>query len=346
MDEFLKKRNQNNVFQAGAITCVYGRTGIGKTHYVTRALPGHVCVDHEIFKSKQGTLDFFQRLRCSATPVIIDNWESLSDLIGVREIQGPLTRGPTVIISAEPVRITPETIMFPMPVMTPDQLVELAPKDHPDVWALAEKCRGDVRTFLRSLRYVSDDPDIFETPREFVEKLISSSTPIDFLKRSVHEHGYVWNMIEENYFDTKNTTIDTCANIAQSLSLADIYDSKIYAEGAWDALMPYFIESAVVRPCVLMNGQLSTKRLRAGSMWTKYQNMCMHAKKIGATRLSHDALLTLRHYVEHEQFTILNDYSHLEASVVDVLNHIVIGRKMKPRIVEKAKTYLRQQKNC
>ena len=343
MDAFLTKQSHNSIFCSDAITCVYGPSGIGKTHFVSKSLPGHVLVDYDILKSRQGTLDFFERLRGTKTPVIIDNWESISDLIGVREITGPVTKAPLVVIAQTPVEMTPTTVMYPMPIMPPEKIVELAPKNHPAARELAEACRGDIRTFLRSLVHKSDAPDTFETPREFVNRLLSSRTPAKFISHTIHEHGYVWGMIEENYTDTSGITLEECAKLTDSLSFADIYDHKIYRDGSWDTLMPCFALAACVIPCVIMNGRLGTKRLRAGSMWTKYQNACMRAKKIAATRMSREALIALRAYVEHEQYTVFNDYPHLDASVIDVLNHIVIGQKLKPRSVERAKTHLRKR---
>lgn len=343
MDAFLNKQPHNSIFGSDAVTCVYGPPGVGKTHFVSKSLPGHVLIDYDILKSRQGTLDFFERLRGTRTPVVIDNWESISDLIGVREIVGPVTKAPLVIIAQTPVEVTPTTVMYPMPIMPPDKIVNLAPKNHPAVRELAEACRGDIRAFLRSLVHKSDAPDMFETPRDFVNRLLSSRTPAKFISHTIHEHGYVWGMIEENYTDTPGITLEECSRLTDSLSFADIYDHKIYRDGSWDTLMPCFTLSACIIPCVIMNGRLGTKRLRAGSMWTKYQNTCMRAKKIAATRMSRDALITLRSYVEQEQYGVLDDYPHLDASVVDVLNHIVIGQKLKPRSVERAKTHLRKR---
>jgi len=342
MDAFLIKKSQNSTFRSDAITCVYGPSGIGKTHFVTKSLPGHVLVDYDILKSRQGTLDFFERLCGTNVPVVIDNWESISDLIGVREIVGPVNRAPFIIIAQTPVELTRTTVLYPMPIMPPEKIAELAPK-HPAARELAKMCRGDIRSFLRSLDHTSDAPDTFETPREFVERLLSSRTPAKFISHTIHEHGYVWGMIEENYTDTSGITLEECAKLTESLSCADIYDHKIYRDGTWDTLMPCFSLSACVIPCVIMNGRLGTKRLRAGSMWTKYQNACMRAKKIATTRMSREALVTLRSYVEHEQYAVLDDYPHLDASVVDVLNHIVIDQKLKPRSVERAKTHLRKR---
>lgn len=346
MDTFLQmckkiqRPEHTSLFRPETVTCVYGRPGIGKTHFVARELPNHILLDHMVLKGKQSTIDFFDRLKYTSSAVVIDNWESVSDLVGIREIMGPVSRGPLVVIAHTPVDLTRDTIMYPMPVMTPEEIVLLAPPNHPHAKRLADKCRGDVRIFIQSLTHDSDESDAFKTPREIVEDLVTCRSPIIYLTKTVHEHGYVWGMIQENYLDAKAITIDTCADIADSHSLADMYDTKIYADGAWDTLMPYFLESACVRPCMLMKNSLNPVRMRAGSMWTKFQNMCMRRKKIRETRMTHEALQTIRCYVEHGLFHMLDEYK-LDASDVDVLNHIVVCQKLKPRTVEQAKKHVR-----
>lgn len=330
---------QSAHFLPGTVTCVYGRPGIGKTHFVTHELGSHVHVDHQVLKGKQSTLDFFERLKYTSSPVVIDNWESVNDLIGIREIKGPVSKGPLVIIAHSPIELTDDTIMYEMPVMKPDAIAALAP-NHPNALQLAHTCKGDVRTFLRSLTHESDVPDTFKTPREIVTDLLTSKTPSEYLTRTLHEHGYVWAMIQENYVDTKGLTMETCADIAEVFSVADLYDQKIYAEGAWDALMPYFVLSGCVEPCVMMKQKLSVARLRSGALWTKFQNMCMRSKRIQETRLSHDALCILRMYIERGEFELL-DYYKLNASAIDAMNHIIIGQKLKPKLVENAKKHVR-----
>jgi hypothetical protein len=343
MDAFLnshkKTVHQSAHFLPGTVTCVYGRPGIGKTHFVTHELGSHVHLDHQVLKGKQTTLDFFERLRYTSSPVLIDNWESVCDLIGIREIKGPVSKGPLVIIAHTPVELFDNMIMYEMPIMKPEEIAALAP-DHPGALQIAQSCKGDVRTFLRSLKHASDKPDAFKTPREIVVDLLSSKIPSEYLTKTLHEHGYVWAMVQENYVDTKGLTMDTCASIAESFSLADVYDQKIYSDGMWDNLMPYFVLTGCVTPCALMNQKLSTLKLRSGSMWTKFQNMRMRLKRIQETRMSHDALCILRLYVEHGEFDLL-DYYKMNASAIDAMNHIVIGQKLKPRLVENAKKHVR-----
>lgn len=343
MDAFLqsikKTRKESTRFPPGTITCVYGKPGIGKTHFIAHEFDNCVHLDHNVLKGKQSTLDFFERLRYTSSPVVIDNWESICDLIGIREIKGPVSKGPLVIIAHTPIELTPDTIMYEMPVKTPEQIEALAP-NHPRAKELSVTCRGDVRFFLTGLTHVSDNLDAFKTPREIVEDILTTPKPFDYMSKTLHEHGYVWAMIQENYVDTKGISLDTCAQLTESFSLADIYDQRIYSDGAWENLMPYFILTGCVAPCTMIKQKLSTGRMRSGTLWTKFQNMCMRSKRIQETRLGHDVLHVLRMYVERGQLELL-DYYRLNASAIDVINHIVIGQKLKPKIVETAKKHVR-----
>lgn len=345
MDAFLKRIQQktrpvaSHLFAPGTVTCVYGRPGIGKTYMVENELPGAVRVDHTILKSKNTTIDFFERLGYTDAPVIIDEWESLSDLIGVREITGPISKGPLVIITHEPVKLTSTTILYEMPIMSASEIEKLAP-NHPCAAQRAVECKGDVRSFLRSLTHTSDTPDTFKTPRQVVTDLITSPHPDHYLSHTLHEHGYVWSMIQENYIDTKGLTLGTMSDIADSMSLADMYDTTIYADGAWDTLMPYFVLHGCVLPCHLMKRKLNDARLRSGSLWTKFQNACMRKKKMSETKLGYYELLVIRKYIENGQYDLLDEYK-LDTSAVDVMNHIVIGQKLKPKVVDQAKKHVR-----
>lgn len=340
MEEFLTVRRTKNTetqFAPGKLTCFYGRTGIGKTWYVTRHLSNPVWLDHDILRSKQTTLDFLERLRWTETPVVIDNWESVQDLIGVREIHGPLSKGPTVIVSHEPVDI-PGVVLVQAPVLSVDDMLRIA---HSTDRALAESCQGDLRAFLARVIHHSDAKDQFETPLEFVQVMLSHPRPIEYIHRAVHEHGYTLGVIQENYTDARRITIEECASIAESLSLADVYDETIYKEGAWDTLMPYFVESGCVRPAVILASRLGAKKLRSGSVWSKFQNICMRLKKIDSTRLDRDALTVIRKYIECEDFSILKDYP-LDPSAIDILNHLGTP-KLRPKLVDQAKKLLREK---
>ena len=68
MDRFLKKKTEINdpVFaQPGGLTCVHGKPGTGKTTLVKQKLGHCLFLEPEVFKTRQGTLDMFERLRYS-----------------------------------------------------------------------------------------------------------------------------------------------------------------------------------------------------------------------------------------------------------------------------------------
>jgi len=333
------KPAHSTLFTPGTVTCVYGKPGIGKTFFVHSELPDHISLDHTILKSKQGTLDFFERLQYTDTPVIIDNWESLTDLIGLREITGPISKGPLVIISHVPVKISNDVVLYKMPVLPSEKIAQLG-KHHPDAYILACECQGDIRFFLQSLLHRSDARDVFKTPLEIVQDLFTCPNPLKFLSETLHEYGYVASTVQENYVHAKNITIETCADLSESQSLADVYDDMMYRNGSWDCIMPYFLTAGCIYPARLINRTLSPKTIRPGTTWTKFQNMCMRRKKIRETRLDVEALRVIRTYVEHAQFDILREYK-LTDSMIDVLNHVALGHKLKPKLVEYAKKHVR-----
>lgn len=133
MDSFIKKKKQilnNNFTELGRCVCVLGRTGIGKTYAVHQALQGnYVELTEEILKSKQSTIDFLERLASSEAHVVLDEYESLYNLIGIREITKPPSAGKFIIISQVPIenKFDFEIVNYNFPVPTPEQIKKMFP---------------------------------------------------------------------------------------------------------------------------------------------------------------------------------------------------------------------------
>jgi hypothetical protein len=148
----------------------------------------------------------------------------------------------------------------------------------------------------------------------------------------------VWSIVQENYPDRVNGDVDTLAQIADLMSEADLLDTDVYDKYDWNIIMPMFTMTSCIQPCRLMRPM--NKVPRTGSLWTKYQNICMRHKKLEAlmrrtNKLSRDAIDT----VVRLQF-LAGDYSacseyKLEPSDIDVLGHII--GPFKPRVVTAAK---------
>ncbi len=337
MDRFLTKNvGQKNDFEftkLGPAVCVLGKSGIGKTWTVTRALQPHVELTAEILRSRQTTVDFLSKIEGTETHVILDEYECVQDLIGLNEITKPPTNGIFCVVSQVPVKFSFEIVTWEFPVPTAETIRRIVPDATDQVIAMA---KGDLRFVIRSLNFAGDAPDDFQGPREFVTDLVSvysRSNPVDYIGQAVQEPGNVASILHENYVDSK-----TCdhALTADFFSSADLFETKVYA-GDWE-LFPYYNVFGTILPAATI-GHTLRPPLRPGSTWTKYQNMCMRTKRISlmASRtpgktLTLDELLVLREYAEHGIYEPLRDYQ-FQKQDIDVLNHLSPLRKMKARTV-------------
>ena len=271
----------------------------------------------------------FARLKYSEVPIVIDDWEAVSDLIGIREIQGPISaKSPTVIVSHTPVKLTQTTILYECPLYRPDNMTN----------EQKQRYKGDARRLVQGL---TGDPDEFETPRDYVCRLMRGDWKNVKPGDIVHEHGHVWGVVQENYQD-RIKTIEDVADAANMMSRADIIDGYIYSAVDWQVSMALFTIDACIAPCKMMKPSLIPPR--TASMWTKFQNMCMRKKKFDALVrrqqdkghiLDHDALfLVIRQQFLNEDFTACREYG-LDPSDIDVLAHII--GPFRPRIVNLAK---------
>ena len=320
MDRFLnlgQQKDSSDLFAPGVLYCLHGRPGCGKSTYLAQLFPVRITVDPEVLKTKQGTIDFFERLKGTRVPIIIEDWEAVCELIGVREIQGPISLySPTILVAHGPIK---------------------------DATCIEMPNQRDLR------RDALDDqgnstPDVFETPKEYVHRLLRGEWKNVKIGDVTHEHGHVWSIVQENYPD-RVKSLDVLAQIANLMSEADLIDTDIYETGGdWNINMPLFTSVSCIRPCQLME---SSKRVpRTGSFWTKHQNMCMRQKKLDTMFRRHVPPLTLDalHTVVKAQF-LKEDYSTctdycMESSDIDVLGHII--GPFKPKIINAAKNSTRR----
>ena len=307
MDRFLTVKSEkpqspcDATFAPGLLTCVHGKPGIGKTTLVKQKLGHCIFLDPEVFKTRQGTLDMFERLKYSILPIVIDDWESVCDLIGTREIEGAISsKSPTVVIAFTPIKFSNQTVFH--------------------------ECKGpDLRREKLDV-YGNAAPDDFETPKDYVHRLLRGDWKNVNIGDVTHEHGHVWSIVQENYPDRVNGNLDTLVQISNLMSDADILDTKIYDHFEWGTVMPLFTIISCIQPCKLMKPM--NKVPRTGSLWTKYQNICMRRKKLEtmfrrSNLLTRDALdSVIRLQFLKGDYSACREY-HLEPSDIDVLGHII-----------------------
>jgi hypothetical protein len=313
-----------------------GKSGIGKTWTVRKELEPYVELTPDILKSKQDTIDFLNKIHGTNIPVIIDEYECVYDLVGLREITGPPTNGLFIVISQIPVKFSFEIKTYYFPVMSPGAIKGLFPSASDQVIAA---CGGDLRRVKQSLTFTSDVRDDFMGPREFIVSLVSRSeteNPAKYVGHPIQEPGNIASILHENYPDSKGRM----EVISNYLSMADVVETRVYA-GDWE-LLSYFNLWGCILPATEITHTLSNK-LRPGSTWTKYQNMCMRHKKIDAIsrkiphqHLDTDALLLIRRQIENGDFETFLEYE-LEPSDIDILNHLSPLTKLKAKTISSLK---------
>lgn len=339
MDRYLAKgaqKTKHEFTKFGPAVCVIGKSGIGKTWTVRKELMPCIELTPDILKSKQDTIDFLNKIHGTESPVIIDEYECIHDLVGLREITGPPTNGIFVVISQIPVKFSFEMKTYDFPVPTPEIIKSLFPDASDQVIAT---CGGDLRRVRQSLTFKSDARDDFMGPKEFIAGLVcrsGSENPSKYIGHPIQEPGNIASILHENYPDSKGRP---CV-ITNQLSVADVIETRVYA-GDWDLLSYYNLWGCIL-PATEIAHTLS-KNLRPGSTWTKYQNMCMRHKKIQLISnrvprqsLDLDALLLIRSQIEKGDFETFLDYE-LEPTDIDVLNHLSPLNKLKAKTISSLK---------
>lgn len=358
MDKFLKRTQQKSVVefpQGHRVLGVIGKSGIGKSWLVFHMFEGgrYIELDYEILKSKQKTIDFLDKVRSTDIPVIMDEYENLNELIGLRELTGPPSLGMFVIASQIEIQFDFEIFQWYMPHPTLDHLIEIGKTKSNDIQKirkLANICNGDIRRVIQGLDFESDEHDNFASPKEFIHSMLCRNdfSPGDFIGDQIYEHGYIWGVVQENYIDARNLDMDGIADIAHMMSRASLIDDKIY-EGNWD-LMPYFAIEACIGPAVKIDSNLEESEMRPGSLWTKFQNARMRQKKVRILsrralplELDIHGIMVLRDYcaIESQHAPgLLADYS-IVAQDLDVINHLALKNKLKVKVITSLKKCLK-----
>jgi len=288
----------------GVPICLFGPPGVGKTFVAHKALEGLSFISLENTR-----IDFLE----SPAHLLLDDI--------TYDGAPPRSLGSTLVISTERI---PEgfQVYHEMEPLPDTELLEIAEKYFEGDIRVHSK---NIRTFLTDLEF-SDARDLFPTSKDFVASLLSRETSTwDFMGHAICEHGFCCGLVHENYIDTPGAL-----KLSDWFSLADIHDD--YSKN-----LSLFSFLGILAPITKMGVPLDKSTIRPGSSWTKYNNHKMRAKKFSA--MSH------RFPVDIDSLTVLNQYclqGHPDAiaklksygfqsSDLDVMNHLMLSRKMKPR---------------
>lgn len=301
------------VFAKNICTLVRGAPGVGKSHWVRSELGKYFEMSPNVLKSKQSTLDMLDRLRGSAIPVLLDDLEQVTDLVGFRELVGPPSLGPFVVITQDAELPFKHTVHIFKPYAT-DVIQKMFPSAP---LAVILSSNGN-------LNAVQNPGHVMNiSTRDWINSLVlktGTENPVNYIGHHVEEPGNISSIIHENYPDANANMCD----IADSLSEAAVMENKMYQDN-WHLLPYYNLLGCIIPACIINHG---LTELRPGSIWNKYQNMCMRAKRISAitsrvprANLNHEALILLKLYASRGNVEILKEYK-IQGADLDVLNHL------------------------
>jgi energy-coupling factor transporter ATP-binding protein EcfA2 len=341
-----------NIVETNEIICLYGDSGVGKTHLVTHIMKGRNWVDlgYEFIKNS----DFMDRLKSSECHVVIDDLESDShltkDIFDTIRTGGKLSLGSLIIVARNLNKVDFCNGVHFDHIDVPT-MVTLGRKSFPKetlrrLEFLAEDSQGNVRNFLYSIQF-SDKRDIFKTPRDFITDLLcegSNVNPLEYFGKSIPEHGYIWDIVHENYVDSSRSNL---VFMSECMSQSDILDTEIY-KGNW-SLIPLFSTISTVMPAFQMNHTLGRATLRSGSAWTKFGNFKMRDMKVRSMsnrcgyKIDFDAAMVIKSYVQHDKEKAIDlcKFYKLGSPDMDVINHLAVVNKLKPKELQSIKKSLK-----
>ena len=333
-DQYIK--NIKSLLETNNSFCVYGAIGVGKTFLLEHVLSNvnYIELSSETLKS-----DFLERIKNTCVHVLADDLE----------ITEPLSLGSTILVSNKPIENFNCMKIEPLAL---DYIIEIGirrfPKlGIPHITKCAVESKGNIRHFLFSLENFNGKRDLFKSPKDLVYDLTCTDgdvDPRDYIGKSVSEHGYSWGIIHENYPDLPSIDI---AQMAEYMSYADIKDVDIYNGYSHTNIFSFF---GIILPAISIDHQLKRDEMRPGSAWTKFNNykmrfrryQSMTNRKIKAT-VDVDSLMVISQYCKNDPnrvIDLLNVYG-FESADIDMMNHISLTNKIKPRILQTIKNKLK-----
>ena len=329
-------RTMRSILDANKVVCVYGAIGVGKTHAVTKALEGESYIEF--------TTDMFKQLDVIAETsahVLVDDIDTDTYMWTNLLARGKLSKGSTIYITNN-IKGVETFDCIHMEPLTYEHQIKIAKKRFPSIDPLnaIRKARGNLKNLFSYLDGW-DDKDVFMSPKDVIHDLLCKSDMkvTDYLTKTVEEHGYSMGVLHENYTDAKGVD---CATISENLSLADVYDDLVY-QGNWE-LLPYFCHHGIVSPAMDINHGLIREVIRPGSSWTKFNNYKMRKNKLNTIMnrcrgLTMDKIRWIREKCLKDPGGAVEALVHYKLTPpdLDVINHLGMLTKIKPKFIKKLK---------
>lgn len=333
-DQYLK--NIKSLLETNNSFCVYGALGVGKTFLLEHVLSkeNYIELSSETHKS-----DFLERIKTTYIHVLVDDLE----------VTEPLSLGSTILVSNKPVENFNCMKIDPLAI---DDIILIGTRRFPKlsvphITKCAVESKGNIRHFLYSLENFNGKRDLFKSPKDLVYDLVCKDgdiDPCDYLGVHVSEHGYSWGIIHENYTDLPDIDL---IQMSEYMSYADLKDVDLYNGYSHASIFSLF---GVILPAISIDHSLNRENMRPGSAWTKFNNykmrfrryQSMTNRKIKAT-MDIDSLMVISQYCKNDPNGVIGLLSvyGFESADIDMMNHISLTNKIKPRILQSIKNKLK-----
>lgn len=320
--------------------CVYGSSGVGKTHLIRHCLENEnfLEVDGDYLKNKNFMIDFFEKFRGNKSIVFFDNFEwdfqlckDFFDIVCGEN--SPFVSSVIMCSTSDKSVLLCDSVYVPP---LPDSvLISLAKDYRPsgDPLESVRLCQGNIYNLYFYLD-CKVSKDIFYTTKDYMKKVLTTKNTLSDLDREVQDHGYSCGVVHDNYVDTQNLDLDRMSDISESLSQADVYDNIMYIYD-WN-FIDYFTYQGVINPVYLIDGNIDkSKDIRPGSCWTKYNNYKTRKNKLNNIKVDPQYFRLLMNYGEK----YLKSYKILPGDL-DVMNHTFLYNKFKHKEITKLKKSL------
>ena len=335
-------RTMKDILDNNQIVCIYGPTGVGKTHAVKKALE-----DVSFIELTVDSLNNLDVIAESTSHILIDDIDTEAYTWTSLVSRGKLSKGSTIYITNNIKGVESFDCINLEPLDTRYQ-IQLARERFPtvDPSDAIRRANGNLKNMFSYLDGW-DHKDVFMSPKDVIHDMLCKSDLDlnEYIGRTVEEHGYSVGIIHENYTDARD--IDT-VSISQELSMADVYDNTIY-RGSWE-LLPYYCHHGIVTPALAIDHGLLREVIRPGSSWTKFNNYKMRSNKVSTILrrcqdLTVDKLHLIREKCLKEPDDAVKTLLHygMIPQDLDVINHLGFATKIKPKAVKKLKNALGKQ---
>jgi len=355
MDRFIKIESEKNTdlkplfqeqlqllrryIQENKNIVVVGSSGVGKTTLVKTALS-----DTKHYEIDIDSIKFYNLVENSSTHIFIDDYDldsySLKKLVEDASEGKNKSKGSFIVIT-DKFMLYPNFETILLEKHSPETLLTLVDeKERSKYEEAAWMACGNINFFF-NYRLFKFQKDMFKSTKEYVNDILCSKERI-VIKDTLHEHGSFWDIIHENYLDSDGCNFQKIMN---SLSFACVYDTLIY-DGDWGA-MKFFVNEVLRIPKYYMGEPLDPNTIRPGSCWSKTGNHKMRKQRIrsmlmkGPVGMHQEHLYLLRQYASKGNYSILNTYN-INATDFDIINHLSIVNKLKPKDVNAIKKTLRE----